>query len=247
MTPNRWSHTRRRAALSLVLVVATVVGVTACSDDDDTVQTLSPGPSTSASPGTPPSTPATASASTTTESTTVPTTLVPTTTPPPPTTAEPDPEAIKQEVAAAYEKTSQQIVEMLRNPRLKNLERRLAVPLVKDSPSYREIEATVRDLVEEGERLALPERGGIFEITVEKVSLVGEPPHREALVTTCAVINQERVKSSDGSLVPPPAGLRAFREEQTMRLTDDGWKRYEDADQALGVWNGSRRCDPPAG
>jgi hypothetical protein len=216
-----------------------------CSDDDDTVQTLPPAPTTA--PSTTPSTTETPPSGTEPPT---PTTAPPTTEPAPTTTAVPTTtisveEATKAEIDEAYVQVAELTWRMLNKPRLKNLERDVAKIATRDSPYFERLVTEIREMVDLNDRYIEGEPP-IRKTVVERVQLLGEPPFSKARVTVCAVGNDSRVNvEPDGSIVyvGERGQLRAVRFTDPVRLTDDGW-RIDRGVELIDpvVWYGVEQC-----
>ena len=132
--------------------------------------------------------------------------------------------------------------DLVSRPTRKSLDQRLGRVMVEGSPGYRAERSGVLDLVKLRERIMLddpPVRRNI----VERIELVGEPPHGEARVTYCSVNNANRVADLPGgevAYVGTPQGVHATRIERPMRKTAGGWKEHALVNEYIGRWEGKQ-------
>jgi hypothetical protein len=239
---------RARATL---LLAAGLLAAAACSDDDD-----AQGGSTTVGTDPPPTTGTTAVAATSAPATTAtpatsdpPTTSAPPTTSTPPTTEPPlDEEALKAQIAADYERTFYRRATMLRHPRVRNVEARVATVLVEGSPAFDAFVARIRDLVALGDAV-VPNDPDLYSATIESVELVGRPPYRRAIVTVCEVDNRKQVTLPENSpsgeeiLVAGSGELQVIRYEEPVRRTQNGWLRFKSPREGIG-YDGEMTCPP---
>jgi hypothetical protein len=239
----------RRNVVALTTILA--VGAVACSDDDvsGTTATLPPATTTDptatgATTTAPITTPTGSSTPTTAGATTQP---APTTTGVPTTTISVE-EQTKAEIEADYLKIAERNWDLVSNPRLQNLERRVGQIATRRSALFRERVETVREMVELNDRYIEGEPP-IRSTTVESIRLVGAPPYERALVTVCVVGNDNRVNvEPDGAIVyvGERLGLRAVRFTDPVQLTNAGW-RIDRGERLIDpiLWNGEDECGAP--
>jgi hypothetical protein len=207
-------------------LVAALTVAAGCSDDDDdgAGDTTEPA-AESTVPGTTEPPPETTEAPTTTTTTT-------STVPPSTTMSEED---LKAQIAADYQRSWQLRRELIANPTLDGLDEKLAQISAPGSADYNMSRDFVTELASAGDRV-VPGTPDEFRIDIERVELVGNPPHQEARVTMCWVANPVRV-NSEGAVVTD-FGLVAARRQDHVVLTPGGWLpdgQLVDYWQGLGV------------
>lgn len=240
---------RSRTTAALIAAGALLALVAACSDDDspEAGDTVPPSPITAAttSPATTHETPPTTQPAS--SSTVAPTTTV-------------SEEHVKAEIEADYLEITDHGWELAANPRKKNLEKRVAQVAVTGSPYYETTITRIRELVDRGEYMYLDEPP-INKATVQDIELIGEPPYTEAIVIACHVSNANLVTDPipadefpggtypdglepDVAYVGEPSGVRAILYERPLRLTNDGWRRYQEAThEPIAEYEGQESCD----
>ena len=239
------SATGRSAAFSARTAVAGVaLGVMAagCSGGDGALSTIPTLPPTSS---TPTSTGATPRSEVTTLDPATPSATTTTVTPPATSTTlspEQNEAAVRAEVERDFLAGLDTRWDLVSRPTRKSLDQRLGRVMVEGSPGYRAERSGVLDLVKLRERIMLddpPVRRNI----VERIELVGEPPHGEARVTYCSVNNANRVADLPGgevAYVGTPQGVHATRIERPMRKTAGGWKEHALVNEYIGRWEGKQ-------
>lgn len=176
-----------------------------CSGDDDAVTTLPTDPPTVAT-----------TAATAAES---PTTPEPATTPPPPPTLAPL-DALKEQIAADYVRSSEATDALTRNPTLENLEAVAATIRAPGSTSYQGLIDLINDLVATGDRFVAGEPD-YSEARVEQVE-IDDVGAAEATVVACYVFNDSRINPA-GQPVGDTGVLSAARVRQRVQHTPNGW------------------------
>jgi hypothetical protein len=180
--------------------------------------------STSATSTEPTSTSPVSTSPTTSSTTTSSTTSTTTTT----STTVPIEVTVKAQVAADYERAYLRLWDSYQHPTLDGLDAVTAEVAVPDSERAAAFQAFIKNLVANGDVYAVETATA----TVEAVKLVGKAPYTEAIVTVCEVENFKQVtpaaNSPTGSeaLVGGSERHEAFRTDEPVRLTDQGWRQY---------------------
>jgi hypothetical protein len=138
-------------------------------------------------------------------------------------------DALKAQVAADYERAYLRRYEIFQHPTVDNLDALVAEVAVPGSEDATAFKSFVEGLVAVGDVISVD----VANATVEQVKLVGAAPYTEAVVTVCQVEQSKQVtpaaNSPTGSeiLVGGSEIHRAFRTDEPVRLTDQGWRQYQ--------------------
>jgi hypothetical protein len=165
----------------------------------------------------------------------------------PPTSTIPLEEQVKAQIAADYERAYLRELELLAAPSPENLDANAAQVAVPDSEAFTGFKNYILDLVRLGDRV-VPYPTNLSGVTIEKVTLTGEPPYTEAIVTACEVSNDKQITPPENSptgseaITPGPYGeLWAYRVDEPVRLTANGWLPFRGRREGQ-VFEGTSTC-----
>jgi hypothetical protein len=191
----RFLRVRRLSVTCAAAVAVAVISlVTACDDASTTATTVTIAPARTTSSN---STPGTSAASTSTTTSTTTTTVAVTTT----TTLD----DLKAQIAADFQRSYLRRADLVNAPTLDNLDLHVAEVAAPGSDAFATLVAYIQDLVRLGDRV-VPNDPDIFSVTVENIEFVGEPPYKQANVTSCRVSNRKRVTPAEAA----PAGTETL-------------------------------------
>jgi hypothetical protein len=224
-----------------VLVLAGAAVLAACSDDDDTAgTTTAPPTSNTAVASTLPTTTLPTTEAVTTSTPTTSSTVAPTA---PPTTE--SIEALKAQIAADYVASDARLTELVAQPSLDNLRRRVA-RVAAPGEYFELLVGRVKELIRLGDKV-VPGDPPIHGMTVESVRLIGQPPYQRAVLTVCEVDNSRQVTPAENSPIGSDVFstndvVRAVRSRQPVRQTEYGWLPYRVVVNVDGRWEGVTEC-----